>query len=209
MKTYEYLLLGVFFIVWFYLLMVFKKKKLTAFYFMLGSSGFFLTMFILFKSILAKGCTYILSAVLGLFSHIFNYYTMYSEYNIIFINHKDAAISLFIDYECSGVIEIFVVVSIILFFPLYNWLDKIIYSIAAILFTMMANVIRLLTVTAIIYRYGNNSYYLAHSVVGRIVFYILTLFLYFYLLSWKQIKSQRVGRFSFTSEKQNKEKGNK
>ena len=199
MKGYEIALLIVFLIVWVYILFLLKRKKLTAFYFMIGASGFFLTMFIVFKSILAKGCTYVLVTLMDWLSHIFKYYTMYKAYNIIFINHNDAAISLFIDYECSGVIEIFVVLAVILFFPLFKWKDKIIYSIIGIGFTMMANIVRLLVVTGIIYRYGNNAYYLAHSVVGRIIFYVLTLFLYFYLLSWKQIKAQKVGRFSFAS----------
>lgn len=201
MKSYEVALLVVFLIVWIYLLILLKKKKLTAFYFMLGASGFFLTMFTVFKTILAKGCTFVLVTLLDWLSHIFKYYTTYKAYNIIFINHQDAAISLFIDYECSGVIEIFVILAVILFFPIFKWKDKIVYSIIGIGYTMLANVIRLLVVTGVIYHYGNNAYYLAHSVVGRIVFYILTLFLYFYLLSWKQIKGQKVGRFSFTSNK--------
>ncbi len=199
MKTNEIMLLCVFLVVWVYLLRVLQKKKLTAFYFMLGSSGFFLVMFTTFKSLLAKGCTFVLVTLLDWLSHIFHYYTMYKAYNIIFINHNDAAISLFIDYECSGVIEIFVIIAVILFFPLFKWKDKIVYGLIGVVYTMFANVIRLLTITAIIYHYGNNAYYLAHSVVGRIIFYLLTLFLYFYVLSWKQIKAQKVGRFAFTN----------
>ena len=121
MKSYEVALLVVFLIVWIYLLILLKKKKLTAFYFMLGASGFFLTMFTVFKTILAKGCTFVLVTLLDWLSHIFKYYTTYKAYNIIFINHQDAAISLFIDYECSGVIEIFVILAVILFFPIFKW----------------------------------------------------------------------------------------
>ena len=199
MKSYEIALLVVFLAAWIYGLILLKRKKLTAFYFMLGASGFFMTMFLVFRIALAKVCTIILTNILDLLSNIFSYYTIYKAYNLIFINHNEAAISLYVDYECSGVIEIFVVLAVVLFFPLFKPKERVIYAIVGTCYTMIANVIRLLLVTRIIYIYGNNSYYLAHSVVGRIVFYLLTLFLYFYMLSWKQIRAQKVGRFAFTA----------
>lgn len=199
LKPYEIGLAVVFVAVWLYLLMVFKKRKMSAFFFMLGTAGTFLITFTLFKSLFAKGLTIILSNALEWISHICPWYTMYKDYNIIFIDHNNAAISLFIDYECSGVIEILVITSIIIFFPLFSKKEKVIYSIIGFFYTMCANIIRLLIITGIIYKYGNNVYYLAHSVIGRIVFYVLTLFLYFYMLSFKQIKAQKVGRFNFTN----------
>ena len=198
-KPYEFGLLIIFLIIWIYLLSVLKRKKLSAFFFMLGTTGTFLITFSVFKSLLAKIFTKILCFILEYISHILPWYTMYRDYNIIFIDHNDAAISLFIDYECSGVIEILVITSIIAFFPLFNAREKIFYSFIGFIYTMFANIIRLIAITGIIYRYGNNVYYLAHSIVGRIIFYILTLFLYFYILSFKQIKAQKVGKFNFSN----------
>lgn len=201
MKSYEILLLIIFVAVWIYLLTVFKRKKLSAFYFMTGTAGFFLIMFSTFKSLLAQGCAKVICFVLDLLSNVMPLYTIYKEYNIIFIDHNNASISLFIDYECSGVIEILVITAVVLFFPLFNKKQKAFYIPLGIFYTMVANIIRLLSIITIVYRYGNNSYYLAHSVIGRIIFYILTLFLYFYMLSWKQIKAQKVGRFKFETNK--------
>lgn len=198
MKLYEIGLLALFIVVWIYFLYIFKKRKLSAFHFMFGTTGSFLITFIVFKNFLAKIFTIILCTVLEWIGHIFDWYTIYKEYNIIFIDHKDAAISLFIDYECSGVIEILVILSIILFFPLFSKKQKLLYAFIGFFYTMAANIIRLLLITRIIYIYGNNVYYLAHSIIGRIVFYVLTLFLYFYMLSFKQIKAQKVGRFDFS-----------
>ena len=123
-KPYEFGLLIIFLIIWIYLLSVLKRKKLSAFFFMLGTTGTFLITFSVFKSLLAKIFTKILCFILEYISHILPWYTMYRDYNIIFIDHNDAAISLFIDYECSGVIEILVITSIIAFFPLFNAREK-------------------------------------------------------------------------------------
>jgi exosortase family protein XrtG len=119
---------------------------------------------------------------------------------MLFINNKNADISMLIDYECCGIIEILVVISIVSFFPLFSLKEKIWYSFIGYVYTTLANAIRLLVISYIIYLNGNNSYYIAHSFVGRVVFYILTIMLYFYIISRNQIKSQKVGNFEYEAE---------
>ncbi len=197
MAVNKILLLYLVFLLWIYILYVLRKEKLTAFRFMIGSSGFFCFLFIIFKNVIATACAYVLESILLFLSKFFSFYTVYMNYNMIFINNKEAAISLVIDYECCGVIEILVSTSIIMFFPLFKLKKKIICSAIGIAYITLANTIRLLCVSYVIYIKGNNYYYLAHSIVGRIVFYILTVVFYFYMLSWQQIKNQRVGKFDY------------
>ena len=191
------LLLYLLFIIWLYVLYLLKREKLTAFYFIIGSSGLFSFIFLVFKNILSIFFTSVLEFILSMLNNIFSFYQVYPNYNMLFVNNSSGSISLVIDYECCGLIEILVASSIILFFPLFNFSRKLICTIIGFLYIMLANSIRLLVVTYVIYRYGNNFYYTAHSVVGRIVFYILTVIFYFYMLSWQQIKNQRVGRFDY------------
>lgn len=191
---------GCMFIVWIYVLHVLKKEKLTAYFFFVGAAGFFTFVFTMLKDYLVMICVYVLESLLEIGSRILPFYTMYRQYNIMFINHESTAISLFIDYECCGFIEILVAISIIIFFPLFDKTHKFLYCVIGYVYTMLANLIRLIFISAVIYKYGNNAYYIAHSVVGRIVFYVFTLLFYFYMISWKQIKKQRVGRFIYDDE---------
>lgn len=184
-------------LIWAYLLWVLNREKMTAFRFLTGSIGFFVLVFTMLRYYLVWGCIKILEFFLLICSKIFPFYTLYEQYNVMFINHENAAISLFIDYECCGFIEILVVVSVILFFPLFKAKQRVIYGIVGVIYTMLANLIRLLLITYFIYIYGNNAYYVAHSVLGRIIFYMFTLFFYFYIISWNQIKKQKVGRFIY------------
>jgi len=184
-------------IVWIYVLSVMNREKMAAFRFFIGAAGFFTLVFTMLKDYLVIICVSILEGLLEICSKLVPYFVMYKQYNIMFINHENAAISLFIDYECCGFIEILVAVSIILFFPLFDKVHKLIYCLIGFVYTMIANLVRLLFIAAFIYKYGNNAYYVAHSVLGRIVFYIFTLLFYFYMISWKQIKKQRVGRFIY------------
>lgn len=196
-KPNEILLFIIAFTVWIYLLTVLRRNKLTAFHFMLGSTGLFTFVFLMLKKPLTYFCSIILMNVLALLSHVFSFYEVYKDYFILFINNKDANISMLIDYECCGVIEILVVLSIVIFFPLFDVKKKIIYSFIGFVYVVAANVLRLLIICFVIYVHGNNSYYIAHSLVGRIIFYILTVVLYFYMISRNQIGHQKVGNFEY------------
>lgn len=190
--------------IWVYLLWVLYREKMTAFRFLTGSIGFFVLVFTMLRQYLVWICINSLEWILGIIGSFLPFYTLYKQYNVLFINHEKAAISLFIDYECCGFIEILVVVSVVMFFPLFNMKKKIIYSVIGVAYTTLANVIRLVLICWFIYIYGNNAYYVAHSVLGRIIFYIFTLLFYFYIISWNQIKKQRVGRFIYDDDERKK-----
>ncbi len=196
-------------VIWIYLLSVLKRTKLTAFHFMVGSGGMFTFIFVAFKKVLTIACAQVLMFILEQLSNIFTFYTVYSKYYMLFINNKNADISMLIDYECCGIIEILVVISIVSFFPLFSLKEKIWYSFIGYVYTTLANAIRLLVISYIIYLNGNNSYYIAHSFVGRVVFYILTIMLYFYIISRNQIRSQKVGNFDYEAGQDNEADKNK
>ncbi len=69
-----------------------------------------------------------------------------------------------------------------------------------VLWIMAANIIRLFSICLIINWFGNESYYVAHTIVGRLLFYALSIILYFYVFTRAQIRKQRVGEFGYDSE---------
>lgn len=203
-KSYEMLLCAVLFIIWIYVLSVFKKRKLAAFHYIVGAAGLFAFIFVLFKKPLTIWISYVVLYIMDAIGQATGFFTVFSDYNLIFIDNSQAAISMYIDYECCGVIEILVLVCLVVFYPMFGLLKRIFYSILGVIYVMAANVIRLFIVSIVIYRFGNNSYYVSHAIVGRIIFYILTILLYFYMLSYNQIKNQKVGKFDYGI-KENKE----
>lgn len=197
----------VFAVVWIYVLTIFNRKNMNAFLFMTGTSGMFLITFVLFKDMVTVLCAKCLEYLLLGLSHIFRFYTVYPDYNIVFVNSDSSAISLFIDYECSGAIELLVLISVVVFFPKLSVKRRITYAIIGFIYTMLANAVRILTITYAINQMGSNAYYIAHSIVGRIVFYVLTIFLYFYLFTWQQIRTQITGRFAYGDNKKGAKAG--
>ena len=125
------------------------------------------------------------------------FYESYSEYSMLFVQHGSEAISLCIDYECSGIIEMMAYVSMLAFFRVYDWMQRIILSVLGCMMIFFANIIRLFVICTTIYYFGNDAYYIAHTIVGRIIFYALSVILYYYIFTKSQIVKQKIGGFHY------------
>ena len=188
------------FAVWIYLLTVFKRRKLEFFYFLSGSIGTFLFAFVLLGNIMTEILTTLTCFLTGLLGNALGIFKAYTTHSILFVENADGPISLYVDFECGGVIEILVFISLIFFFAVYNVKEKIGISLVGILWIIAANIIRLFSICLIINQFGNESYYVAHTIVGRLIFYALSIILYFYVFTRAQIRRQRVGDFGYDSE---------
>lgn len=188
------------FAIWIYILTVFKRRQLDFFYFLLGSIGVFLFSFVLLREILTRILTTLTCYLTGLLGNALGFFKAYTSHSILFVENADGPISLYVDFECGGVIEILVFISLIFFFAVYNLKEKVVISFLGTLWIITANVIRLFSICLIIHLFGNESYYIAHTIVGRLLFYALSIILYFYVFTRAQIRRQRIGDFGYDSE---------
>ncbi len=188
------------FVIWIYSLTVFKRRKLEFFYFLVGSIGTFLFSFLVLRKPLTEILATVTCFLTGILGNILGFFKAYTSYSILFVENADGPISLYVDFECSGVIEMLVFISLIFFFAVYNLKEKILISLAGIVWIMAANIIRLFSICVIINQLGNESYYMAHTIVGRLIFYALSIILYFYVFTRAQIRKQRVGEFGYDNE---------
>ncbi|RMD04805.1 exosortase family protein XrtG [Clostridium autoethanogenum] len=180
-------------IVWIYLITVFTRAKLHFFKFVVGSVGLFFFMMVILQPYLVNMLSRSVAAASGIMGDVTGCYQAFYQYSLILIQSGGSAISMYIDYECSGVIEILAFTALLWFFPLYNTLEKIMYNIIGVVWIFVANIIRIFIICVLVYYYGNNIFYFAHTIFGRIVFYALSIILYFYVFTRSQIKRQKVG----------------
>lgn len=191
-------ILGVLIIAWIYILSIFKRKNLSFFYFLVGSVGLFVFLFVILEPFATVPLAKLVCSLTGLVGEATGIFTAYSSYGILFIeNVVGGPVSLYIDFECAGLVEILVYVSLLLFFTAYSWYEKIWVGFLGILAIMAANVLRLTAICIMIYVGGNEVYYLAHTIVGRLLFCLFAIMIYFYVFTRRQIKQQRVGEFSY------------
>ena len=184
-------------IVWLYILYVLTRSKLPAWRFFWGSGGLFVLMMIYIRPVLTMPVARVVAALAGQFGELTGMFSAYFKYGVLFVDSAEGAISLLIDFECSGILEIMAFVALLAFFQAYSVYERIIVGILGVLYIIFANALRLITICTIVYFFGMPSYYMAHTFVGRIVFYGLSIILYFLVFTKAQILHQRVGGFSY------------
>lgn len=65
------------------------------------------------------------------------------------------------------------------------------------IYLLLANMLRLTVTALIIHFLGLPSLIWAHVIVGRLIFYVLTIILYFYVFTRSQVLHIKIGRFDF------------
>lgn len=192
-------------IVWVYFMSVFRRGKLHFFRYLLGSVGLFLLMMIFVQPYITGILTRLVTSVTGLLGRVFGFFEAYREYSTLFIENPTTmeSISLYIDYECSGVIEMMAFLSLLTFFEVYEIWQRILIGVIGCLAIFASNIIRIFVICSIIYVWGNDAYYIAHTVIGRLVFYILAVLLYYFVFTKSQIVKQKVGGFRYAKHAKN------
>ena len=174
------------------------------FHFLLGICGIFLIL--LFMTNYIKGpLIYGFTSVLKVYGGMFELFDAYPSLGIIYIETENTIASLYIDLECSGIIEMIVFVSLLSFFPVYNWRQKLINGVIGCFCIELFNFFRIIIIVMSIRIFGTDAYFVAHAIVGRLVFYCLVIILYYYIFTKTQIQRQRIVKFSYAQVNEKKE----
>lgn len=194
--------------IWLYALSVFKRGKLDFFRFLVGSVGLFIFMMIFLEPILVTPLVSLVTSATGIVGDVTGLFESYHDYSILFVTCEKTgeALSLYIDYECSGVIEMMAFVALLAFFQVYDIWQRFAVGILGCIAIFFSNVIRITVICIIIMIWGNDAYYIAHTIVGRIVFYILAVLLYYYVFTHAQIIRQKIGGFNYAGDTSSSDK---
>ena len=183
---------------WVWLLRVLRKAGLRFWRYLLGACGIFLILLIIVRPWLVLPLARIVAAIAGIFGKVTGYYQAYFRYGVIFIESVNGAITVNIDRECSGIIEISAFLSLLVFYQIYNVPERIYVGIIGTLYTLLTNALRISVICTMIHFLGTDYYYIAHTVVGRIIFYVLQVILYFFVFTKPNVLKMKTGDFAYT-----------
>jgi len=106
------------------------------------------------------------------------------------INLPDGSIAILkLGIECSAILESSILFSLIVFYPLFGWSQKIVRALIGLALTYAINIARLMIIVLIAYRFGSDSIFIAHAVVARMFFFVLELVLLWYLMTKPSVKA--------------------
>lgn len=187
---------------WVWLLRVLRKAGLKFWRYLLGSCGIFLILLILVRPWLVLPLARLIAAIAGIFGKATGFYQAYYRYGVIFIESLNGAITVNIDLECSGFIEISAFISLLSFYGIYNIPERIYIGVVGTLYTMLTNALRIAVICTMIHFLGTDYYYVAHTIVGRIVFYVLQVILYFFIFTKPHVLKMKTGDFGYNKKEE-------
>lgn len=182
---------------WLYILHALRRAGLKFWRFLVGSIGLFIILMLAVRPWAMQPLAQAVAAIAGLPGRLTGTFEAYFKYAVIFVDSAAGAITLKIDFECSGIVEIMAFVSLLAFFEVYSRSERLIVGMFGSIAIMLANALRIIVIAEMIHFGGPNLYYVAHSLVGRLVFYVFTVALYFYVFTKPQVVRMKVGRFTY------------
>ena len=111
--------------VWLYILSVLTRAKLYAWKFMWGSFGLFLIMMITIRPVLTMPLARCVSALAGVVGSVTGAFTSYFKYGIIFIHTGVTQATLLYRFECSELLRLWHLLSLLAFFNVYNFSERL------------------------------------------------------------------------------------
>ena len=181
-----------------YVLSVLKRIGWSAAYVVLGVVGTFFIIISLANNNVISFLMRLNTSGAGVVGMLTGFYTVAPTLGIIHIVSGQSAINLFITYECSALIELAAYIALVLFFPFFKNLQQRLKLLGfGVIYLLLANMLRLTVTALIIHFLGLPSLIWAHVIVGRLIFYVLTIILYFYVFTRSQVLHIKIGRFDF------------
>ena len=183
---------------WLYVLSVLKRIGWSAAYVVLGVVGTFFIIISLANNNVISFLMRLNTSGAGVVGMLTGFYTVAPTLGIIHIVSGQSAINLFITYECSALIELAAYIALVLFFPFFKNLQQRLKLLGfGVIYLLLANMLRLTVTALIIHFLGLPSLIWAHVIVGCLIFYVLTIILYFYVFTRSQVLHIKIGRFDF------------
>lgn len=187
--------------IWIFLLHILRKADLKFWRYVLGAAGFFLIAMIFFMPFLTEILSQIVALISSIPGKITGAYSAYYRYGTIMITSVSGTLTLKIDFECSGIIEILAFLALLVFYQVYTVWERVWVGILGVLYIVIVNSLRITVICFMISYGGVGMFHLAHTYVGRLIFYSLSILLYFYVFTRPQIIKQKVGSFKYDADK--------
>lgn len=117
--------------------------------------------------------------------------SLIGETGLAIPNHTGWAV-FDVGIECSALLEMSAIIGLVIFYPAFSAGRKVTTAIVGTAVTYAINIARIMLIVALINAFGTSWVFAAHAVFGRILFFIGTVALYWWLVTRPTVA--RIGR---------------
>ena len=167
-------------------LLFFRRHRIWPFYCILGAAGFTLLAVILLRhgpvERLVEEQTalaaHIVAGLLGVVTRVFR--NAPGTILVLIVGQELGWTVVNIDIECSGFLEMLVFTGLCLFYPGFSLAQRVGWLVGGNLATFLFNLVRVVAIVCCLHWGGKDIIYLAHTVIGRGLFFFLVIMLYWF-----------------------------
>ncbi len=188
---------GVVIAVWFLIVIFFYVNRIWLIYYVTGAVGFALIVIFvgratplepMLQSAVAAG-VHAVSIAVHIPTQIFQ--AVPGAVLVLVVSQDIGWTMLQITVESSGLLESAVIAGMLLFYPGWSLRKRIVHTLGAIALTYVANILRLMVIVVTLHVMGKNSLLISHTIIGRAVFFIAVIAIYWFVLTRPTLNSVR------------------
>ena len=189
-------LLAVLFIIWVGLIVFLRLNRIWLFYYLVGAVGvaYWIVYFTRFVFPLETPLAHSVAWMVNLLANQFGIQTRIFQNApgvllVLVIVQEVGWTVLNIGVESSGLLEMSAFVSLISFYPGWSFRRRSLSVIGGLLATWVANILRMLLIVVMLHTMGKQALVLAHTYLGKLLFFLLTIGKYWYLVTLPTIRN--------------------
>ncbi len=178
--------------IWLVLVLLFRKYRQWLGYYLIASFGFTIMLILTLEylhldQILVNIASFHVELIAKFLLH-FNI-DLLSNGRFQLLTSQGSNDILKLGIECSAVLESSILISLVLFYPLFGAGQKALRITFGLVVTYIINILRLLIIVIVTAKLGSDYIFIAHAGIARAFFFIFELILYWYLLTKPTVKS--------------------
>jgi exosortase family protein XrtG len=96
-----------------------------------------------------------------------------------------------ITIECSGLLETAAMLGMVLMYPGWPMRKRMLLAVTGSVAIFIANIIRLFIIIEVLHYVGKDSIFIAHTIAGRAIFFVIVVLIYWYVITRPTLKDVR------------------
>ena len=99
------------------------------------------------------------------------------------VGHDNGWTMVRVTIECSSLLETGVISGMVGFYPGWSLRKRLGLVLLGVIATYLANIVRLVVIISTLHWFGKDSLFIAHTIVGRAVFFVLIIAVFWYIIT--------------------------
>lgn len=175
-------------LIWLAVTIFFYQYRIWVFYYIWGSVGLCCVLILIFHgSAIEHRLEYytglLLHNLLGYLGVVTYIFDRAPGTLLIFLRVDNSWTTIALDIENSGFLEMCIIFGLTMLYPVYKIFKRTALVFIGVLCVYTANLLRLIIVILTISRFGREMSFIAHTLLGRLIFFLLAVAVYWWLLT--------------------------